>query len=257
MQKLAGIYDTASKKWAKLAYLHADASGRSCVDGHQCGLIFHRAGDDLPVDGGLALVIPPDLPDIERRFVSIAGGECMVWCEDGVHVVNAGFVSVSSDIRVLRKMRAAVLTVGEGASAAGALIAQMTSAIGSEIVAQKIVAPDRSTVASTLRAWADELAPQLILTNGGIGVTQDDRVPEAISEAADISLPGFGEAMRASIRDRAGAMSTRPSAAVIGRTLVVSLPGRPIDARRCFEAICGSLRSTAAALSGWEDEIDA
>ena len=71
-------------------------------------------------------------------------------------------------------------------------------------------------------------AHDLIVTTGGTGLTPRDVTPQATRDAIDYEVPGLAEAMRA-----AGRASTpfadlsRGVVGVIGRALVVNLPGSP------------------------------
>jgi molybdopterin adenylyltransferase len=63
--------------------------------------------------------------------------------------------------------------------------------------------------------------------------------PEAIEALADKLLPGFGEAMRrASLESGVPtAILSRQTAGTLGRTLIVTLPGKPAAIRVCLDAV--------------------
>ncbi|HEX8372933.1 MAG TPA: MogA/MoaB family molybdenum cofactor biosynthesis protein [Chthoniobacterales bacterium] len=76
---------------------------------------------------------------------------------------------------------------------------------------------------------------QLILTTGGTGVALRDVTPEAIRGVMRVELPGFGEIMRAeSMKITPNAILSRAMAAVVGKSLVVALPGKPSGAVECL-----------------------
>jgi len=79
----------------------------------------------------------------------------------------------------------------------------------------------------------------LICTTGGTGPAPRDVTPEAMALVTQKSLPGFGESMRtASLA--AGvptAILSRQSAGIVGRSLVVNLPGKPASIRVCLDAV--------------------
>lgn len=79
----------------------------------------------------------------------------------------------------------------------------------------------------------------LICTTGGTGPAPRDVTPEAMAEVCHKMLPGFGESMRqASLA--AGvptAILSRQSAGIVGRSLVVNLPGKPASIRVCLDAV--------------------
>lgn len=76
---------------------------------------------------------------------------------------------------------------------------------------------------------------QLVLTTGGTGVAVRDVTPEAVREIAVRELPGFGEIMRAeSMKITPNAILSRSLAVVVGRALVICLPGKPSGAVECL-----------------------
>jgi molybdopterin adenylyltransferase len=75
----------------------------------------------------------------------------------------------------------------------------------------------------------------LILTTGGTGIGLRDVTPEAVRGVMRVELPGFGEAMRMrSFEHLPNAILSRSLAAVVGRSLVVALPGKPAGAVECL-----------------------
>jgi len=82
----------------------------------------------------------------------------------------------------------------------------------------------------------------LILTTGGTGVALRDVTPEAVREIAVRELPGFGEVMRAeSMKITKNAILSRNLAAVVDRTLVICLPGKPSGAVECLGFVAGAI----------------
>ena len=76
---------------------------------------------------------------------------------------------------------------------------------------------------------------QLVLTTGGTGVALRDVTPEAVREIAVRELPGFGEVMRAeSMKITPNAILSRNLAVVVGKALVICLPGKPSGAVECL-----------------------
>ena len=75
----------------------------------------------------------------------------------------------------------------------------------------------------------------LVLTTGGTGVALRDVTPEAVRQIAVRELPGFGEQMRMeSLKFTPNAILSRNLAAVVDRTLVICLPGKPKGAVECL-----------------------
>ncbi|MGW4481473.1 bifunctional molybdenum cofactor biosynthesis protein MoaC/MoaB [Rhodococcus triatomae] len=71
-------------------------------------------------------------------------------------------------------------------------------------------------------------APALVVTTGGTGASPTDRTPEATAAVLDRELPGLAEAMRRKGTEKiAHASLSRGLAGLVGRTVVVNLPGSP------------------------------
>ena len=95
-----------------------------------------------------------------------------------------------------------------------------------------------SPIVSAIRSFAEE-GCALICTTGGTGPAPRDVTPEAMEEICTKMLPGFGELMRtASLAVGVPtAILSRQSAGIVGRSLVVNLPGKPASVRTCLDAI--------------------
>ena len=109
----------------------------------------------------------------------------------------------------------------------GALTRDLLVGAGHRIVSQTIL-PDEP---ARVRVWVAELAGaadvDAVLLNGGTGVAPRDTTYEAIASLLDKRLDGFGELFRMLSYEQIGAaaMLSRAVAGVVGRTVVVSMPG--------------------------------
>jgi molybdopterin adenylyltransferase len=82
-----------------------------------------------------------------------------------------------------------------------------------------------------------------VLTTGGTGVGLRDVTPEAVREIASRELPGFGEIMRIeSMKITKNAILSRNLAAVVEKTLVICLPGKPSGAVKCLGFVEGAIQ---------------
>ncbi len=126
-------------------------------------------------------------------------------------------------------MRAAVLTVsdrvsrGEAGDASGDLLEELLRADGHDV--ERSVVPDE---ADAIAAAIEELAAaaELVLTTGGTGLAPRDVTPEATRTVLQREAPGIAEALRAdSIAKTPHGLLSRGAAGVVGRSLVVNLPG--------------------------------
>ena len=72
------------------------------------------------------------------------------------------------------------------------------------------------------------LAPILVVTTGGTGISPTDATPEATRAVIDYEIPGLADAVRRAGADTVPAsVLSRGVAGVAKRTLVVNLPGSP------------------------------
>ena len=100
-----------------------------------------------------------------------------------------------------------------------------------------IVPDGREVVSDILRRLADG-GTDLILVTGGTGPAPRDLTPEAVADVMDRELPGFGEEMRrASLREVPTAILSRQTAATRGKTLIITIPGKPSAIATCLDAV--------------------
>ena len=103
---------------------------------------------------------------------------------------------------------------------------------------KRVIEDERELIGATI-VELSEAGCSLICTTGGTGPTLRDVTPEAIEDVCAKMMPGFGEAMRGASLD-AGvptAILSRQTAAILGQSLVVTLPGKPAAVRVCLDAV--------------------
>lgn len=130
---------------------------------------------------------------------------------------------------------------GEREDLGGPLVAQLLREGGYDVVGSVIVPDEREEIAAALRqAGAEDVA--LIVTTGGTGFSPRDITPEATMDVVERAVPGIGEAMRcASMQITPRAMLSRATAGIVGRSLIVNLPGSPKAAKENLEAVLSIL----------------
>jgi molybdenum cofactor synthesis domain-containing protein len=142
-------------------------------------------------------------------------------------------------------VNAAVLTVsdrvsrGEAEDRSGDELERLLREDGYAVVRR--VVPDE---AGEIAAAIEELAAGagLVLTTGGTGVAPRDVTPEATRTVLQREAPGIAEALRAdSISRTPHGLLSRGTAGVLGRTLVVNLPGSPGGCRDGYALLRAAL----------------
>lgn len=150
----------------------------------------------------------------------------------------------------------AVLIVVSDRAAAGTrpdrtadLLRPVLLAAGFALVESVVVPDERPRIVAALRTAAAQ-AP-LVLTTGGTGVAPRDVTPEATREALDLEVPGLGEEMRRrSAAANPRALGSRALGGVLGRSVVLNLPGRPEGAVECFGFVAPALAHLVALRRG-------
>ena len=112
---------------------------------------------------------------------------------------------------------------------------------GWQILAEAIVPDDSARIRETVRSFSAQ-GCGLILTTGGTGAAPRDVTPEAIRAIMRVELPGFGEVMRSgSLKLTPNAILSRCLAAIVDRSLVIALPGKPQGAVDCLGFVAGAI----------------
>lgn len=131
--------------------------------------------------------------------------------------------------RVLRA-RCGIITCSdtrdESTDTSGALINELLQLEGHDVVQRSIVKDEPSEILNVLRS-AQLAEVRLLIINGGTGISRRDSTFEAISQAIDTPLPGFGELFRMLSFEEIGAaaMMSRATAGLSDGMFVFSLPG--------------------------------
>jgi len=144
--------------------------------------------------------------------------------------INAGIITISD-----RASR------GQYDDLGGPALKKAAQGCGWNILAEALVPDEKRDIQRAIREQINQ-GCHLILTTGGTGVALRDVTPEAVREIALRELPGFGEVMRIeSMKITKNAILSRNLAAVVDKTLVVCLPGKPSGAVECLGFVAGAV----------------
>ena len=124
----------------------------------------------------------------------------------------------------------AIVTVSdtrtEETDKSGQTIRQMAEEAGHRIVNYRIVKDEPDQVEAALQDFADGSA-QIIVFNGGTGISARDRTYDVLARRLEKVLPGFGEIFRMLSYDEVGsaAIMSRATAGTYQGVVIISVPG--------------------------------
>ncbi len=140
-----------------------------------------------------------------------------------------------------------IITVSDRASEGvyedlgGPALRAAAEAYGWSVAAEAIVPDDLGRIQEAVRSFSAQ-GCGLILTTGGTGIAERDVTPEAIRGLMRVEIPGFGELMRMrSVELTPNAILSRGLAAIVDRSLVIALPGKPQGAVDCLGFVRGAI----------------
>ena len=108
-------------------------------------------------------------------------------------------------------------------------IEERLAELGHHIAAYRLIKDEPDQVAAVMEELTAMPGVQLVLFNGGTGISPRDTTYDVISRYLEKTLPGFGELFRMLSYQEVGAaaMFSRATAGVYHNTLVFSMPGSP------------------------------
>ena len=140
-------------------------------------------------------------------------------------------------------VRVAVVTVSDTRTPEtdvnGRYLAEQIEASGHHLHSTSIVRDEPSEVEAILERLASLDDVQVVLFNGGTGVSSRDRTFDVLASKLEKTLPGFGEIFRMLSWQQIGsaAMMSRATAGVYRGKVVVSTPGSPAAVRLAWEKL--------------------
>lgn len=130
----------------------------------------------------------------------------------------------------------------------GPAVTKVLQAAGFETVAAVTVPDEQSAIEDAVRRGA--AGARLVITTGGTGVAARDVTPEATIAVCDRLIEGVAELMRSEgRRETALAILSRGVCGILGRAVILNVPGKP-------EAAASSLRVALPVLPHALDLLD-
>jgi molybdenum cofactor biosynthesis protein B len=115
----------------------------------------------------------------------------------------------------------------EATDVSGRYIRETLAQHGHQVNTYYLVKDEPEAIQQHLREGMDAQEIQVILCNGGTGISFRDRSYEAVAQVLEKRLDGFGELFRMLSYQEIGsaAMMSRAVAGIAGNTVIFSMPG--------------------------------
>jgi molybdenum cofactor biosynthesis protein B len=142
-----------------------------------------------------------------------------------------------------QSIRCAVVTVSDTRTletdTGGQGVIVRRTAAGPAIVRREIIPDEPARMRPLLEELARQADVDAILMTGGTGITSRDQTYETVSALLDKPLPGYGELFRMLSYQEIGAAAilSRAVGGLIGRKVLLTMPGSPAAVRLAMEKI--------------------
>ena len=140
-------------------------------------------------------------------------------------------------------VRCAVVTVSDTRTLAtdrgGELIVTLLESAGHSSVRREIVPDDPQRIRALIGELTEAANADAVLVTGGTGIAARDQTFETIGQMLTKPLPGYGELFRMLSYEDIGpaAMLSRAIGGVIGRVVVLTMPGSPAAVQLAMEKL--------------------
>ena len=137
----------------------------------------------------------------------------------------------------------AVVTVSDSRTlqtdTGGSLVIELLEAAGHRVAGREIITDDADQIQQAILKFAQRAGVDVVLLTGGTGLSHRDHTYETVSGLLTKSMPGYGEIFRMLSYSEVGAaaMLSRAVGGLIGRTVVVTMPGSPAGVRLAMEKL--------------------
>lgn len=141
------------------------------------------------------------------------------------------------------KVRCAVITVSDTRTletdTGGQTVVDQLTAARHEMARREIIPDDPATMKPLLESLRDDDGIDAVLMTGGTGLTSRDQTYETVMSLITKPLPGYGELFRMLSYEEIGAaaMLSRATGGLMGRTLLLTMPGSRAAVRLAMEKV--------------------
>ena len=121
----------------------------------------------------------------------------------------------------------------------GQTVVDLLSEAGHQVLARHIIPDEPAPMRELLESLRDQADVDAVLMTGGTGIGSRDQTFETVSRLLDKPLPGYGELFRMLSYEEIGpaAMLSRATAGLIGRTVLLTMPGSRAAVRLAMEKL--------------------
>jgi molybdenum cofactor biosynthesis protein B len=140
-------------------------------------------------------------------------------------------------------VRCAVITVSDtrtwDTDTGGRTVADRLTAAGHVVVSRHIIPDEPARMRPLLEELRDRPDVDAVLLTGGTGITRRDQTCETVAALLTKPLPGYGELFRMLSYREIGtaAMLSRAVGGLLGRTVVLTMPGSPAAVRLAMDQV--------------------
>ena len=193
--------------------------------------------------------IEPDLLISDVKLLGKSGGKSGVWLnQSGTPQWVEDLISPPTP-QVLEHRHVSIITLsdrahrGEYPDLSGEQLTASITSYGANIASAWLIPDEADRLQAAIKEiMASPQPPDLIICTGGTGVAARDITPDTILALFDREIPGVGELLRSSGANFTPlSWASRAVGGVIGRTLVVTLPGSPRAVAEGMEALLPEL----------------